>query len=235
MRAYQPGQIPPVENYLPLMMERSYVRKVRIDTGRVLVYAEAAIRMARLPYLTKEDVPEEYRSMVDNSNPFMDVAELSSRPTRHTYRIIANNKAVLKAFRRFGAAMKESTGLSPRDRELVILGVARASDSVYEWHQHVSVAMDVGFERREILDIAEGEFAAFADNEAALLEYATAFTERNVSNDLHERLMDHYDASEIIGISMLAGYYINIDYVGDALQLDLEEEFIGWDLRNLSS
>lgn len=199
--------------------------------GRMLITGGALDRMARLPYRTKEDVPDEYRTMVDNANPFMDDAELSSKSTRHTYRIIANNTDVLEAFRRFGAAMKESTGLSSRDRELVILSVARTLDSAYEWHQHVSVAMDVGFEKEEVLAIAEHEFDIFTEKESTLLEYVAAFTERSVTDNLHERLMEYYDASEIIGITMLAGYYINIDYVGDALDLDLEEEFIGWDLQ----
>jgi alkylhydroperoxidase family enzyme len=189
--------------------------------------------MARLPYLDPEDVPEAYRAMVSNANPFMDAAELSSKSTRNTYRTVAHNVELLEAFRRVGAAMKERTGLSPRERELVILGVARGLDSVYEWHQHVSVALDAGLARRELLAVSDREFDAFDPAEAALLEYAVAFAERAVDDDRHDRLADHYTPSEIVGVAMLAGYYVDIDYVGDALALDLEEEFVGWDLRNL--
>jgi alkylhydroperoxidase family enzyme len=189
--------------------------------------------MARLPYLDPEDVPEAYRDMVSNANPFMDEAELSSKSTRHTYRTVAHNVEMLEAFRRVGAAMKERTGLSPRERELVILGVARGLDSAYEWHQHVTVALDVGLTRRELLAISDREFDAFDPGEATLLEYAVAFAERAVDDDLHDRLAAHYSSSDVVGIAMLAGYYVDVDYVGDALALDLEEGFVGWDLRNL--
>jgi hypothetical protein len=30
---------------------------------------------------------------------------------------------------------------------------------------------------------------------------------------------------------MLACFYVGIDYMGTALGLDLEEEFVGWDLE----
>jgi hypothetical protein len=31
----------------------------------------------------------------------------------------------------------------------------------------------------------------------------------------------------------LASYYIGIDYMGDAFDLEMEDEFVGWELENI--
>jgi len=94
--------------------------------------------MARVPYLTEEELPAEHRYLFEPSNPFSDTDEESDGSDapwdepQHTHRAIANNPELLEAYRRFGSSIWTETGLTDRQRELAILTVARALESEYE-------------------------------------------------------------------------------------------------------
>lgn len=201
--------------------------------------------MARVPYLSEEDLPPEYRRLFGPTNPFVEAAQAEDSDDdapwedtpwdgpQNTHRAIGNNPEILEAYRRLGASVWMETGLNDRERELVILSVAKALESEYEWYQHVRVALRIGIERDAIEALANDELESLTEAEQALVEYATAFATRSVDDGTHARTAEHFDDATIVGIGMLAAYYIGIDYMGDALALDLEEEFVGWHLENI--
>lgn len=195
--------------------------------------------MARVPYLDPTDVPAEYRELMHPKNPHLRTTEAGEEEgwdefttPRNTHRALAHNPAILDAYRRFGAAVWQEAGLTPRERELVILTVGRTLDNAYEWHQHARTALTVGVPEDELLAIAEWEPEAFADRDRALIEYTAAFVEGTVDDALHETFLDYRDHATLIGVTQLAGYYLAIDRMGRALDLDFEEPFIGWTLEN---
>lgn len=194
--------------------------------------------MARLPYLDSSDVPEAYRDSMNPKNPYLpDDPDADEDPSwadvRHTHRILANNPPLLAAYRRYAAELWTQTGLTERQRELVILGCGRGLDSAYEWHQHVLIAIDDVLTREEILAISCRRTDTFDAADAALVVYAIAFAEGDVENSTYETLAAHFDESTVLGTSLLLSYYVGIDFMGRALQLDLEEEFVGWQLENV--
>lgn len=192
--------------------------------------------MARVPYLTEAELPEEHRYLFSPSNPFTDDNGESEAPwdgPQHTHRSIANNPEILEAYRRFGSSLWTETGLTETQRERSILAIARALESAYEWHQHVTIALDRGVPREEIEAISDGNTEALSPADRALVEYLQAYVDRSVTDADHERLAEHFDDATIVGIGMLAAYYIGIDYMGEALALDLEDEFVGWNLENV--
>lgn len=204
--------------------------------------------MARVPYLEREDLPADRRYLFDPSNPFSDGSSSGETPggddteanadapwdePQHTHRAIANNPALLEAYRRFGASVWTETGLTERERELSILAVANALGSEYEWYQHVNVARRLGIPREAIMAVATEEYDVLSDAETALVEYHRAVVDRSVDDEDHAALAAHFDDSTIIGAGMLAAYYIGIDYMGEALALELEDEFVGWELENV--
>jgi alkylhydroperoxidase family enzyme len=194
--------------------------------------------MARVPYRTADDLPPEYRYLMTPSNPFTgdeqsDDEDGPWEESPHTHRAISNNPDMLEAFRRFGGSIWTETGLTTRQRELAILTIAKSLESEYEWYQHVTIALDQGVSREAIEALATGDFGPLADEEIALIEYLSAFVDRSVDDDTHARLTDHFSDDTVVGIGLLAAYYIGIDYMGDALDLDLEGEFVGWELENV--
>ncbi len=102
-----------------------------------------------------------------------------------------------------GAVLRYGTRMSARVREIVILTVARASDSAFERYAHTAVARTAGLSDTEISDLLTGCFAC-----ADRIESAAA--------RLAEELMAHadppvqdsgLDAELIVEVVTTVGYY----------------------------
>ena len=183
--------------------------------------------MARVPYTDPEDLPEEYRELV--------VSSLQPGKTVNVYRAIGNNPDVLDGFRTFLGSLWSHSGLSDRERELVILATARRVDSSYEWHQHVGIAESAGVSTDEIRAISAGDYSGFDAAETALLEYANAVVDGAVTDDHTDTLAEHYDTDAVSGATSTAAGYLALGRVIDALGVEIEtgDEFIGWDLEHV--
>lgn len=178
--------------------------------------------MARVPYRDPDDLPESYRDLV--------VSSLQPGKTVNVYRAIANNPPVLEGFRAYLGSLWNHSGLSDRERELVILAVAREMDSVYEFHQHVNVANIVDVPRDDVRAIGTRDLAGFDDREATLVRYARAVVDGEVDDAVFEDLAAEYDDEAVAGATALAAGYQALAQVIDALGVELEDEFVGWDL-----
>lgn len=178
--------------------------------------------MARVPYREAAELPEPVRELV--------VSALQGRPV-HVYQAIANNPAVLEGLRSFLATLWADTGLTDRQRELVILASARAAGSTYEWHQHVRIARDEHLSTEELAAVGAGEFDAFDPSEQVLLEYATAVAEGTVDDAVHEAARATLgDEATLVGTAATAAGYLGLARLIDALGVELEpgDEFVGW-------
>lgn len=175
--------------------------------------------MARVPYVDSEDIPEEHRDLL--------VSSLQNRPL-HVYRAIGNNPAVLVGLRDFFSSLWMDSGLSDRRRELVILAVTREIGNEYEWHQHVNIARNEGITDDTIAAISEGDVDSLDSDEATLLRYALAVVRGEVEDGDHDAVSELYDDSAVVGIAALAEGYAALGGVIDALGVELEEGFVGW-------
>jgi 4-carboxymuconolactone decarboxylase len=192
--------------------------------------------MARIPYADPWDLPSEKRDLLDSLSD-ADTGDERAHSLRaerlNVYRLLGRNPAVLDSVRsNLGTAWSES-GLTPHERETVILSTARHADSRYEWHQHVRVALDEGMDPEQILAIARREYDRLPDEQAAIAAYVEQFVAQSVDDEIHDRLATHYDDATVVGIGALAGSYLGLAHVLDALDVDFETEFVGWDLEGL--
>lgn len=189
--------------------------------------------MARVPYLTQEDLPTAEREALDALSDEKD----SSKQTgvRNVYRIMAHNADLLDGFRTFGSTVWHECGLSPIEREIVILATARSLDSKYEWHQHVRIGQDEGITVEEIVAISDGNTDRLTPSQAAIIQYVNDFITGDVDEDVHNLLSKYYQDDEIVGIGMLCGLYIGLARFLDALNVTVEdsEEFVGWEVENM--
>jgi 4-carboxymuconolactone decarboxylase len=207
--------------------------------------------MARIDYADPEDLPAEKRHLLDSmanedgggddedepgsddGGDGGDAAHGLRSDRLNVYRLLGRNPAILAGFREYLGTVWTAAGLTPHERELVILATARATDSRYEWHQHVRVALDEGLRVETILAVARGEPDRLSPEGAALVDYVTAFVAGAVDDDAHDRLATHFDEPTVLGVGALAGNYLGLAHVFDALDVDLETEFVGWGLANL--
>lgn len=168
--------------------------------------------------LHREDLPEEYRYLLSED----------ALGERNIFRAMGNNPPVLQSYMRYGTTLWEDAGLTERERELVILAVARAAESRYEWQQHVELGREAGVTPEEIRAVGRDARDAFGERDRALLAYARAFVAGDVTDQVHDDVAEHYDDEAVTGLAMLAAHYLQTARVLDALDVPVEDEFVGW-------
>jgi alkylhydroperoxidase family enzyme len=198
--------------------------------------------MARIRYLDEADLPPEHRDLLTThlelSLPDVEAYEEVqdhnvAGGARNIYRLFAHEPEVLRSHRDHLSLLWEEFEIPPRDREIVLLALARALDAEYEWHHHVPVALDEGLTPTEIRALGARSHEPFDDAERALIEYAERFADFDVDDAVHERVADRYDDHQMLALAVLLGFYVFLGATVGALAIDLEEEFVGWDLSEV--
>ncbi|MDZ7700576.1 MAG: carboxymuconolactone decarboxylase family protein [Halobacteriales archaeon] len=179
--------------------------------------------MARVPYRDPEELPAEHRDLL--------YAPMSEQQTVNVFRAIGNNPAVLDSFRKYFGVLWTEAGLSGRERELVILATARATDTAYMWHQHVRLSRALDVDDDAIRAVSAGEFEALPGREPLLLRYATAVADGRVDDPLGEAAASAFEPDTVVGITMLAAGYVAVARALSALDVELEDAFVGWALE----
>lgn len=193
--------------------------------------------MARIPYVDRTELNETDRELLDSTSPpeslDPELRHLMATRERNSYRAVGHHPTVLRLFRELVDELKARSGLSMFEQELVVLGCAREIPSRYEWHNHARIALGAGISPDEIVAISRMEFDAFDDRHAMLLRYVRRFLHGTVDDDLHEELSRWYDDDQIVAIAMFAGYWLANARMVEALGVEIEEPFIGWELERL--
>jgi 4-carboxymuconolactone decarboxylase len=127
-----------------------------------------------------------------------------------------NNPRVGHAVQALGGALRFTGMLPDRARELVILTVACAWRSEFEWWSHVRIGGGVGLSDAEIAAVLTGAPIALTDPiEAATLEVARALVLRgDLDDDEYSEAIRVLGPAQVVEITALVGYYALI-----ALQL----------------
>ena len=113
-------------------------------------------------------------------------------------------------------------------REVVILAVARETDSEYEWHQHVRIARDEGVPGATIRAIGAGDHDALEADERALVEFVRAQCRGEVMDETFAALAEHLPTEDVVVVSRLAANYAGTaDFIA-AMDVPLEGDFVGW-------
>lgn len=172
--------------------------------------------MARVP------LPEvgEYVDRLPGLSPSIDLDSLN------VVRAQGNNPPMLAAVIEYVGSLYD---LLPADvRELAILAAGREKRSAYEWHQHVPVARDEGIDDATIRAIGSEDDDALSDRDRAVVAFVRAQCRGGVTDEHHGGLAEHFDDAGVVAISRLAANYAGTaDFIA-ALDVPLEEEFVGW-------
>lgn len=146
------------------------------------------------------------------------------------YASIGNNPEILQGLRTFLGAIWSASGLSDRQRELGILAVAEEIGSEYEWQQHVNIGQKLGLDADEITAVPTGATDPFTDEELALMEYARAVVNGEVSDDVHALVAERFDDETVVGVAAAAAGYLTFGRLIHALGVEIEagDEFVGW-------
>ncbi|MCC6382870.1 MAG: carboxymuconolactone decarboxylase family protein [Dehalococcoidia bacterium] len=182
--------------------------------------------MSRLPAMTRGRFPDELGYVWDR------LPTVGGEPL-NVYKAIGNNPPLLRAYLRLGDGLWKECGLDLKRRELAILRVAVLQHSTYEWHQHVRIAREAGVEDARIRELRHWRPSAlYSPAERAMLAYVDALaTSDHALAEVHAALAEHFPASTIVGINLLAGYYMMTARFLGAMEVALEGPFVGWELE----
>lgn len=178
-----------------------------------------------------EELGEEFTPHVEN--PTAEYLASREEGTPRLYQALVHNPPIFESFRQLSSTLRADCGLDERERELVILTTARETDAEYEWYQHVRIGLAGDLTPEEIRAIGSGRDGPFDERERALVAYVSQFVSRSVDDDTHGALADYFDPDTVVGVAMLTQFYLGLAHVIDALDIELDGEFVGWELVHL--
>lgn len=173
--------------------------------------------MARLSYLTAEEIAPEHR-------------ELLAQPIALP-RLLAHSPGALRAFSRMGAHIRHGSRLDPRLRELAILQVGYVTGSEYEFSHHVKLGLEQFGVREEDLRAlvveTRGEQSDLPELDRAVLRAAREMTFRlEVSDATFERLRRDLDEELLVELVVAIAFYNAVVRILESLRIDVEPEYL---------
>jgi alkylhydroperoxidase family enzyme len=122
-------------------------------------------------------------------------------------RTLVRHPDVLNAWLGLGTKLNFSERLSPRERELVVLRVARRTSTAYIWGGHAVAAQVAGMTATEIRAVLD-DTAVWSSLEAALLQAVDDLCADNcVSDATWTVLSATLDDQQLIEVLVLTGFY----------------------------
>jgi 4-carboxymuconolactone decarboxylase len=174
--------------------------------------------MARVPLIQEQDHPE-----------FAEVTQKYRAGRRgkliNIYRLLLNSPPLAESWFNHSNTVRWETTLDGRLREIVIIRMGHLTNSQYVLRQHVpSLALAEGLSLEECNELAEwGGSNRFSERERAALAYADTMTrDIVVPDEVFAAVERHFNARQIVELTVLIGTYNMNARVLQALRLDLE-------------
>ena len=159
--------------------------------------------MAKLPYLSRVDLPEGERFIWD------EFVKVRGTEPGNIHRTIANAPNLLRRFVDLANELRNGTQLDPQLRELALLTVGRLTGAEYEFVHHWNMALRLGVSRAQLEQLAQFDSSAeFNDDERAVMRYAAEATSNVKVNDAtFEALRRFLDNRRIMELVMNVAIY----------------------------
>lgn len=170
--------------------------------------------MARLPYLSPEDLAEEDRPL------------LKRMITLH--RCLVNSPGAARAFGGLGQYIRYNAKLDPRLRELAILQVGWLARSPYEWSHHVKIGHDFGVTDADIEALiaeTEGQPNNLEPLARLVLKGAREVYAGAMSPETFTALQAHLTNEQMVDLTVTASFYCAVVRTLASLAIDVEPEY----------
>jgi len=172
--------------------------------------------MARVPYVDKENLPEQYRDLVSSSANI--TRALSNSPK------LAYQSGAIARYIRF------ESRLDPRLREMAILQVGYSARSAYEYTHHIKISFEFGVSEADVRAIADetaGRPTTLDPLAKAVLRAAREMTDGlGISEETFAVLRDALDHERLVDLVFTIANYTGVVRILAALQVDLEDEYL---------
>ncbi len=174
--------------------------------------------MARLPYVTRDMVPEEFQEAYDEVTGGEVITVGPGSMTIYSPEM-ARRRAGLTAYLRY------ETTFPRRILELTIIATARAMDCPFIWNDHVTAARNEGVSDALINALRDKQpLPDISDDERAVINYINEFyTSHRVSPETFQAALDQFGPQHLVELTALMGSYAQTAFVLNAFEVELRE------------
>ena len=174
--------------------------------------------MARVPYLSPENLGEKERIRVESAARPMSGVGRAFQALLHSPELAARYLHLTNYFR-------EASILDLKMREMVTLATAREWDSQFIWTAHEGAARRAGVPEKVIVAIRDCNVQTnVSGNDSVILEYVQELLRnRKVSDSTFRQVERIVGTQGIVELTVLIGYYTMQAHTQAALEVELEE------------
>ena len=177
--------------------------------------------MARIPVVTSEMVPEEFREA------FAEVtAPAGGSITGGPGSFTINSPEMAKRRNHLTSYLRYETQFPKRIQELAILTTARAMDCQYVWNAHAPAARKEGVADALVDAIRDRRpLPAMAPDEEAIVNYGNEFFKTHkVSQATFDAALKQFGAQHLVELTTLMGHYAQTSFYVNAFEADMPEQ-----------
>ena len=177
--------------------------------------------MARVRYVTREDLPEAQRHIYDEiGGPRGGV--------RNGTAAMLNSPETASRLFALGGHLRYNSQLPAAIRELTIITVAREMDCEYEWAQHRPLAAKAGIGEASISAIRESRAPeGLQPVEAVVVRYAHELMRHHrVSDEVFNPALKQFGTTGLLDLTLLVGYYSMLANALLAMEVELDKGLV---------
>jgi len=176
--------------------------------------------MARIPYVTRETVPEGRTDLYDRL-----VAERGPK-LEHIFLALANAPDLTEAVLGMATALRKKTELPRVFRELAVVTVGLETDATYEVDHHWNAALREGVRREQLERLREFETAdCFTDDERAVIRLARDVTTTGKISDAVWNATGFLGQRQQLELLLTISWYNCVVRILLPLEIEVEEWF----------
>ena len=174
--------------------------------------------MARIPRLSADEIPEEYRkSFVDIEQAFARNANLPP----HYFHC----PEIAELIFTMGAEFRSKEILPPRLVEIIVVTVSKVNKCPYCTVHHSNRAIELGMDTETIENILEPNPPGLDAQEKLVRDYVRLVIERpwGIRDKVYKDMAIHFSDRELVAITMRANLASMFNKINMALQIEMED------------
>ena len=141
------------------------------------------------------------------------------------FKVLVNYPEMMKRVNAVGGMFMEHGSLPAQQREIVMLRVAWRSECDYEFAEHAPIGLRVGLSRDEIEDLGKPiDDMGWDGSDLDLVRFTDEVVEDlEVTDETWSRVSESHSQTQMIELSLLAGYYMMLAAFLRTTRVPLEE------------
>ena len=179
--------------------------------------------MARLPYVSREELPQDKQHIYDRIAETRGGAETRGEAPR-AFQALLNSPDAAEAVAALGEYLRFKSTLDPMIREIAVLSTARELGSQYEWTHHEPIARQAGVRDEVIESIRSGRAPMGLPAKEGVFAQAAKELVRDgtLSERTFQAILHLVGPQATVDLILLVGYYAMLSRAMDALGVELE-------------